>query len=286
MAEKHLVLVTGATGSQGGAVARHLLESGFRVRALTRKPGSDAAKALAKRGAEVVQGDLDDAASLERALVGAWGTFALQNTWEAGVEREEEQGHRFAKAARKAGVHHLVYSSVGSADWRTGIPHFDNKFRVEETVRALGFPSFTIVRPVFFMDNYLGGWYRPALLEGKLVMPLSPETPLQHIAVDDIGRFVQLSFQNPERYNRRAIDIAGDEQPMAKVAEILGQAWKRKIQYVQAPIAEVRKASPEAAAMYEWFEKVGYCVHFRALSGETGIRPVKLAEWAAQHPLS
>ena len=111
-----VVLVTGATGSQGGAVARELLAKGWKVRALTRKPDSDGAKALAKLGAEVVTGDLDDAASLQRALTGAWGVWAVQNTWEAGVEKEEDQGKRLAKLAREVGVRHFVYSSVGSAD--------------------------------------------------------------------------------------------------------------------------------------------------------------------------
>ena len=110
-----LVLVSGATGQQGGAIARELLAKGHTVRALTRKPDSEAARALVKLGAQVVTGDLDDGASLERALAGAWGAYAVQNTWEAGIEGEETQGKRFAEIARKQGVQHLVYSSVGSA---------------------------------------------------------------------------------------------------------------------------------------------------------------------------
>src|SRR5213079_323018 len=112
---KGAILVTGATGQQGGAVARELLARKHTVRAMTRKPDSDAAKALARQGAEVVKGDLDDAESLRRALQGAWGVFAVQNTWEAGVEGVETQGKRIAELARKAGVQHYVYTSVGSA---------------------------------------------------------------------------------------------------------------------------------------------------------------------------
>ena len=134
--KSNLILVTGATGQQGGAVARELLAKGAKVRAMTRHPESPKAIELKKLGAEIVQGDLDDAASLERALKGVWGAFAVQNTWEAGVEREEEQGKRFAELAKKAGVHHFVYASVQSADKKTGIPHFDNKARVEETVHG------------------------------------------------------------------------------------------------------------------------------------------------------
>ena len=126
MDKQDLVLVTGATGQQGGAVAVQLLARGHKVRALTRKPDGEKAQALAARGAEVVRGDLDDAQSIERALKGVWGTFAVQNTWEAGVEREEEQGKRFAQLAKQQGVQHFVYTSVGSAHRQTGIPHFDN----------------------------------------------------------------------------------------------------------------------------------------------------------------
>lgn len=149
-AGKDIILVTGATGQQGGAVARKLLSRKHKVRVMTRKPNGETAKALAKLGAEIIQGDLDDAASLERAVQGVWGVFAVQNTWEAGVEQEELQGKRIAEIAKKAGVYHYVYSSVGSAHCKTGIPHFDNKWRVEETVRGLGFSSHTILRPVFF----------------------------------------------------------------------------------------------------------------------------------------
>src|SRR4029079_9640086 len=154
MANEKTILITGATGKQGGATLRHLAKrGGFRLRGMTRKPDSEAARAIAALGVEVVSRDLDDAASLERALAGAWGVYAVQNTWEAGVEKEEEQGKRIAKLARDARGQRYVYASVGSAHKNTGVPHFDNKFRVEETVKALGFPSYAIIRPVYFMEN-------------------------------------------------------------------------------------------------------------------------------------
>ena len=159
MTDTRTVLITGATGKQGGAVARHLAGKGFKIRAMTRNVDSDAARSLAAAGAEIVKGDLDDAASIEAALTGAWGAFAVQNTWEAGVEGEEAQGKRFATVARQVGVQHFVYSSVGSAHRQTGIPHFENKWRIEQTVRGLGFPSWTIIRPVFFMENLASPWF-------------------------------------------------------------------------------------------------------------------------------
>ena len=214
---KGVILVTGATGHQGGAVARELLARKNTVRAMTRKPDSDAAKALTRQGAEVVKGDLNDAESLRRALQGAWGVFAVQNTWEAGVEGEEAQGKRIAELARQAGVQHYVYSSVGSAHRKTGIPHFDNKWRIEETVRGLGFPSHVILRPVFFMDNFVSPWFKPGIDQGKVMIALKPTTVLQMIAVKDIGKYGLLAFEKAEELNRKEIDLAGDA-PLAEWA--------------------------------------------------------------------
>src|SRR5438105_7810045 len=203
------ILITGVTGHQGGAVAQALQGAGFSLRGLTRKPDSERAAALARHGVDVdvVKGDLDDEASLRHALAGAWGVFGVQNAAEAGVEREEEQGKRLATLAREAGVEHFVYTSVGSANKQTGIPHFDNKWRIEEIVRGLRFPSHVILRPVFFMENLLA----PFSLQGStLAEALGVSTKLQMIAVDDIGWFGARAFTAAAALNRREIDLAGD----------------------------------------------------------------------------
>jgi uncharacterized protein YbjT (DUF2867 family) len=272
------ILISGATGKQGGAVIRALAGKGFRLRAMTRKTDSAAALALAAAGVELVRGDLDDAASLEAALTGAWGTLAVQNTWEAGVEKEEEQGKRFATIAREAGVQHFVYQSVGSAHRHTGIPHFENKARIEDTVRSLNFPSHVIIRPVFFMENLLSPWF---LNGDKLYVALKPTTVLQMIAVNDIGQYGARAFTDASRLNRREIDIAGDAVTMPQAAATLGQAMGRTIEFVQMPIEEVRKNNEDFALMLEWFERVGYDVDIPALTREFGIPPTTLAAWAA-----
>jgi uncharacterized protein YbjT (DUF2867 family) len=278
---KDLILVTGATGSQGGAIARELLAKGHKVRAMTRHPESPMAKELAKRGAEVKAGDLDDAASLERAIAGAWGVFAVQNTWEAGVEGEEQQGKRMAEVARKKGVQHFVYSSVGSAHRKTGIPHFDNKWRVEETVRGLGFPSWTILRAAFFMENWTSPWFLPAIQKGQLAVGLEPGTVLQMIAVRDIGKYGLWAFEHHAELNGRAIDIAGDQHTMPETAQILGRAMGHAVQFVRVPIEQVRSFSGDFATMLEWLDRVGYNADIGGMSRESGIRPTSLAEWAA-----
>jgi uncharacterized protein YbjT (DUF2867 family) len=278
---KKTVLVTGATGNQGGAVARELLSrGGYRVRAMTRKPDSPNARALKDQGAEVVEADLNDDPSLRKAMEGAWGVFAVQNTWEAGVEGEEEQGHRQARVARDVGVKHYVYTSVGSAHRKTGIPHFENKARIEETVRSLGFPSYVIIRPVFFMENFLSPWFKPAIDQGQVAMAVKPDTQLQMIAVDDIGKYGRWAFDQHEKLNRREIDIAGDSKTMPEVAKVLTQAAEHPVEFAPPPIEEVRKGSADFAAMLEWFDRVGYNADIAANSRESGIRPTTLSEWA------
>ena len=280
MANERAVLITGATGKQGGATARALAGKGFRLRAMTRHPDGDAAKAIASStGAEIVQGDLDDAASLRNALKDAWGVFAVQNTWEAGVQGEEDQGKRLASLAREAGVQHYVYTSVGSAHRKTGIPHFDNKFRVEETIRAAGFPSYVIFRPVFFMENLTSPWF----LNGDAIYAaMRPDLKLQMISVDDIGKYVARGFTNADTLNRREIDLAADEVTMADVAMALSRGLGRNISFVQIPISEVRKNSEDFALMIEWFDRVGYDVDIPSLEREFGIKGMKLADWAAK----
>ena len=277
-----VILVTGATGQQGGAVARELLGAGHKVRALTRKPDSETAKAIARLGAELITGDFNDADSLARAMRGVWGVFAMQNTWEAGVESEEVQGKRLAEVAKRNGVQHFVYTSVGSAHRKTGIPHFDNKWRIEETVRRLGFPSHVIIRPVFFMENFVSAWFKPSIDQGKLQIGLMPTTVLQMVAVRDIGKYRRLAFEQHTELKRREIDIADDALTMAETAKILSKAARRTITFEQVPIAEVKKFSEDYGLMLEWFDRVGYNVDIPALAKQYGIQPTTLAEWAAQ----
>jgi uncharacterized protein YbjT (DUF2867 family) len=270
------ILITGATGSQGGAVARELVGKGFRLRGLTRNPESDKAKELTALGIELAKGDLDDEASLESALAGAWGVYGVQNTWEAGVEKEEEQGKRLARLAKRAGVAHFVYTSVGSAQLKTGIPHFDNKSRVEDVVREQGFASHVIFRPVFFMENVLGAWF----LQGdKLVAALKPDTKVQMISVKDIGRIEAQGFTRAAELKGREIDLAGDSVSMKQAAQVLSEVLARPIELVTIPIDAVRQSNQDFALMLQWFEDVGYSADIAKLDAEFG-KSLRFAEWA------
>jgi len=271
------ILITGVTGHQGGAVAQALQGKGFHLRGLTRTPDSERAAALARRGIDLVKGDLDDGATLRHALSGAWGVFGVQNPLQAGVEREEAQGKRLATLAREAGVEHYVYTSVGSANKRTGVPHFDSKSRIEDTVRAVRFPSHVILRPVFFMENLLAPF---SLLGSTLAWALAPDTKLQMIAVDDIGWFGARAFTDAAALNRREIDIAGDVRTMPETAAILTEALGRPIAFAQTPIEPVRQYSKDTALMLEWFDRVGYSADIAGLEREFGRSLTKLPDWA------
>lgn len=274
-----LVLVTGATGQQGGGIARQLLKAGYEVRAMTRNPDSDKAKAIAAAGAALVKGDLDDAASVTAALQGVWGTYAVQNTWEAGVEGEERQGKQFAELAKGAGVQHLVYSSVGSANRNSGVPHFENKYRVEQTIASLGFPSYVILRPVFFMENMQS--FFPPDENGNINMAMSPSTKLQMVAVRDIGKYGLLAFEKGSELNGQAIDFAGDDLTIPEAAAIISEAAGRPVKHVQANIEDVRAYSEDMALMFEWFDSTGYNCDIAAQESKYGIKPTSFKEWAS-----
>src|ERR1700761_1740425 len=191
MAKKErLILVTGATGKQGGAALRHLCAKGFAVRAMTRDPEQPKARALVGHGAKVVKGDMEDVASIVRALDGVDGVYSVQD-WQGGVEQEGRQGVNLVEAAKRAVVDQIVYSSVSAADQNTGIPHFESKFQIEERIRRAGVP-YTILRPVFFMENWLD--MGQMIGQGAITLPLKPETRLQMIAVEDIGAFIAMAF--------------------------------------------------------------------------------------------
>ena len=239
----------GPSGRRGRAGAAWHRVPSARPDASAGRPASDA---LAGRGIDIVKGDFDDEATLRRALAGAWGVFGVQNAGEVGAEREEVQGKRLATLAREAGVEHYVYASVGSAHKRTGIPHFDSKWRIEETVRGLRFPSHVILRPVFFMENLLA----PYSLQGStLAWALGPASKLQMIAVDDIGWFGARAFTDAAALNRREIDLAGDVRTLPEAAEILTEALGRTIAFAQTPIEQVQQYSNDTALMLQWFER-------------------------------
>lgn len=282
MTTKRSVLVTGATGQQGGAVAHALLSRGHRVKALTRKPDSDAARRLASAGADVVTGDLGDAASIVKAASGVDTMYLMGNSYEAGVEEEIRQGIVAADAAKAAGVGHLIYSSVADANKKTGIPHFESKYLVEKHVAGLGIPH-TISAPVAFMENFVAPWSIGGLSQGVHAFAVPPKRVLQLVALADIGAFVAALAERREQVFGKRVDFAGDELSGEEQAKILSQAIGRPISYQEIPIAVARQQSEDTALMFEWFDKIGYDADIVALRRDfPEVRWHSFADWARE----
>ena len=278
MAKAQAVLVTGATGKQGGAVARPLVQTGHRVRALTRNIDSAAAQALAGVGVELASGDLADRASVDHALAGMDAMFAVTTPFEAGTEAETKQGIVAADAARAAGAY-LVYTSVGNADRRTGIPHFDSKLAVEDHIRAVGLDA-AILAPVYFMENAFFGL--PQLRQGVYGSPLSPGRRLMQVAVSDIGAAAVAALEDRTRYAGTRHDLAGDEISGEETVAILSKVTGRPFSYFQVPMEMIRGAmGDDGVKMYEWFERTGYSVDRAALRRDfPGVPWLSYEAWA------
>ncbi|TIU52464.1 MAG: NmrA/HSCARG family protein [Mesorhizobium sp.] len=280
MTSKRNILVTGATGQQGGAVARALLSRGHHVKGLTRKPGSEGARQLASAGAEVVAGDLAEAGSVVSAAKGVDTMFLMGNSYEAGLEEETRLGILAADAAKTAGVGHLIYSSVADADKNTGIPHFESKYLVERHIEQLGIP-YSISAPVAFMENAVAPWSIGALNQGIHAFAMPPKRVLQLVSLVDIGAFVAALVERREEVFGKRFDFAGDELSGEEQAKILSGAIGHPIRYQEIPIAVARQQSEDAALMFEWFDRVGYDVDIAALHREfPEVRWHGFADWA------
>ncbi|WP_218162550.1 NmrA/HSCARG family protein [Paraburkholderia diazotrophica] len=257
------IVVLGATGQQGGAVARSLIADGrWKVRALSRNPDSDTARRLAASGMEVVAADMDNPASLRAAFAGAYGVFSVQGT-DQGGEVESRRGIAVADAARAAEVTHFIYSSVGGADRRSGVPHFDSKWRVEEHILHLDLPT-SIVRPVFFMENFIKSSLRVVLL-ALLRSYVSASKPVQMIATADIGKWVAHAFTHPEVFIGKAEEIAGDELTHSEiVAAFKRHGWTAGLPF-PVPRLLLRPLPYDIRRMFEWFGEAGYTADIPAL---------------------
>jgi uncharacterized protein YbjT (DUF2867 family) len=263
--KRKTILVTGATGHQGGAVMRSLLAAGWKVKALVRDTKSPGARAVFRKGADLVMGDLYDRDSLERALNGVYGVFSVQAWQGHGEEGEIRQGKNLADAAAgNAEVRHFIYSSAAGADLKTGIPFFDSKMPIEEHIRSIGLPS-TIFRPVYFMFNFKSPEIHASIMKGKMTMAIRPDKHLQMLAVEDLGEFVRMAFARPDEFIGKTMDLAGDELTMSQVAASFSRLLGKAVRYTYQPIEDVRRVDEDAAKMYEWLNERGYQVDIAAL---------------------
>jgi uncharacterized protein YbjT (DUF2867 family) len=275
-----LVLVTGATGRQGGAVIRHMLPKAWKLRALTRNPNNHSAQELARKGVEVVQGDLEDPLSLERAARGVYGIYSVQDFWTVGAKREVRQGKNLADVAKKVGVEHFVYSSAGGAERHSGITHFETKWEIEKYIRSLKLPA-TVFRPAAFMETYHILEVEVGLLKGKLTDPIRGDKSYQTIATDDIGGFVALAFERPNEFIGFELEIAGSELTNRQAADVFSRVMNRPVKFQRLPMLIVRLfLGKEFYEMFHWFNTAGFQANIPELRRRyPEIRLHTLEEW-------
>lgn len=238
MTNNKTIFVTGATGNQGGAVARNLADHGFKIIALTRNPNSAKGQNLKKQNIQVVKGDLNNANTYRKYLKDVYGIFSVQ-TFENGVEKEINQGITLATLAKEFDVKHFLYSSLFGANLNTRVPHFESKLRIENHIKQIGLP-FTIIRPTSLFENFLIPEVKKGILKGKLVQPIDRMTVLQYVASEDIGKAAGKIFGNSEIYLGRTIPLATEQFSTEEVAGKFSAVLNKKIEYEKLPVLITR----------------------------------------------
>ena len=248
-----LIVVTGATGRQGGAVSRRLLGEGWAVRAVTRKPASDKAARLREAGAEIVQADMADPASLARAFQGAYGVYNVQNPMVSGHDMEVVQGKNVADAASGAGVQHLVYGSAGPGTGGTGVLQWDAKVEIGEHMRGLGLP-LTVLRPMAFMELMTDKGFYPSVSTWH-VMPklLGWDYPVPWVCVEDLAVIAVAAFTRPTEFIGRDVEVAADLRSLAECRSLWREATGRAPRGFPMPVPIFERfVGTDLPRMWRW----------------------------------
>lgn len=294
MNNRSFILVFGATGQQGGSVARALINKGWPVRVMVRNPSSPASLALRDAGAEIVAGNFDDIEAMRGAMTGAYGVFSVQPSSPGGTVTDDDEvryGKTIASLASECGVQHLVYSSGGAvSDRPTGVAHFDTKAEIERHIHTLPIVS-TIVRPATFMDLLVMPGF--GLDEGQFHFFMQPDGAMQVLAVEDIGKIVAAIYAQPERFKGKTFEIASDVVTGLQLQELFSAAAGRLIPYSRfsddvltanpflqkltaladdgrlvghASLEEIRQLNPQLQSFESWLAGNGRGAFERALA--------------------
>ncbi|MFF2911549.1 NmrA/HSCARG family protein [Paenibacillus sp. NPDC057934] len=290
-----LILVIGGTGTQGGNVARELLKHGHRVRILTRNPESAAAQAIAAKGAELIQGDLADAASLEPAMDNVSAIFSAQYADPYDQTVEPRNAANMVEAARKAGIEQVVHTSVAGSNvfprwdkYKYLTKTWENKYEIEELIRNGGFQAWTILHPCWFMENFVepnSAIMAPELKNGVLFGTLKGDAPLKLNSGEDTAKFARAAFENPQKFHGKDINVASDELSMTEIAQTLSRVLDKKVVFETLGDEETRKRGMLEGTVYfmEWLEEVpGYGFDIQE-TREYGVELKSFAEWVEEN---
>jgi uncharacterized protein YbjT (DUF2867 family) len=291
------ILVTGATGAQGGATARQLLQRGYAVRILTRRADSSHARELSQLGAEVVVGDFADPSALDTATRDVSGVFSVQVPDSSGTDSERRHGLALVNSAARNGVIQFVHTSVSCAGrhasfprWREGYwsaKYWTDKWDVEQAVRAAGFQHWTVLRPAFMMENFAqpkSDFMFPDLAAGEIATALRSSTKMQLIAAADVGAFARAAFDEPSKYDGKNIELAAEALTMPEVVDTLSRLTGRLIvnKELTPEQALARGLFPGWVRSQEWSNEVGYCANIPDLM-QYGIALTSFERWAQNH---
>ncbi|HET6767428.1 MAG TPA: NmrA/HSCARG family protein [Chitinophagaceae bacterium] len=251
------IFVTGATGNQGGAVVRNLLDKGFYVKALVRNP--TAAKLTIRDSVEIIKGDLDEPGSYWSHLKEVDGVFC-NLVFKYGIDKEIKQGIALVNAARQSNIEHFVYSSVVGCDQNTGIPHWESKHKIEDHLKASGI-HYTILRPASLYENMLIPQVKSRILKGKLVLPTEKNKVQQFISSEDIGKIVTMIFSDMQKYRGRTIGLAAEQMDGEQLASTFSKAMNREIRFQQLPTFITRLVmGRDLAKMFRWVNNNDACL--------------------------
>ncbi|WP_309680281.1 NmrA/HSCARG family protein [Asaia bogorensis] len=275
---KPVILITGATGQQGGATIREMQRRGhWHIRALVRDVKAPKAVALATLGVETFHGDLDDEHSLRLALDGAKGVLSVQSPMKIGPAGEERQGKRLASLAKESGVRHFVQCSAGGVERRSGVPHFESKWAIEQHIASLNLPA-TVLRPAAFMENFSSLIFRITMLS-MMKTYLGPDQAMQLVSVQDVAWFAAEAFQKPDHYLSRAIELAGDSLTARSAASILRKARIRPSRGFTIPYVMRERLPEDFRLMFEWIARDGFKADVSVLRCENSAM-LTLEDWA------
>ena len=282
MEHKKHIFVTGITGNQGRAVARHLLNNGHDVVGLTRDANSEKAQQLKHQGVTLVEGNLNDASPFESEMKNSDAIFFVQSL--QGKNSEIQQGKQFIDTMASLGVNHLVYASVLGADLNTGIPHFDSKYEIEQRIKSSNI-NYTILRPASFYENYLIPQVAQGIKKGKFVSPLNKTCKQQMIGVDDIGKIAAQVISNPEAYSGKTLSIATDEYQIGDLPALFSELMNTPVTYKKLPGIIVRLAmGKDLFKMFKYMNQNDFSVinNIQELRDEFGING-NFKNWAQHH---